>query len=99
MSYEKPLRVMCPRPGCNGIVAHIISEEMMNIKRSKNVIQTYGSDWGQILTCPIKDCTIRTSIICEGGKIKLDRLKIADDTLPVTEPKDGPKEEEPAAAE
>src|SRR5690606_4868841 len=94
---DKPLKVMCPRPNCEGIVAHIYGEKMVSIKRSKNIIQNLGEDWNMIVTCPFKDCPTRTSIICEGGKIKLDNLKILkeEDNLDINKDKDGEEQDEP----
>src|SRR5687767_370227 len=99
MSNEnKPLKVMCRRSGCLGTVAHIYGDNMVSVKRSKNIIQNLGRDYNMLLSCPFKDCMTTASIICENGKIKLENLNIAKEepveNLVIKPKKDGEQNSE-----
>lgn len=85
---DEPKKVICPRPNCKGVVAHIYGDNMVSVKRSNNIIQNLGRDYNMVLTCPFKDCPTRTSIICSDGKIKEDNLKFLDEEEPNLDIKD-----------
>jgi hypothetical protein len=95
---DKPKKVMCPREGCQGIIAYIYGERLTSVKRSKQLTETVGRDYVLISTCPFKECHTRTSIVCQDGKIRLDNLKIMkeeEDPKPENEEiKEEPKKEE-----
>jgi len=82
-------RILCPREGCEGIIAHITGTRMVSIKRSNQRFQIIGSDYSLIATCPYSTCPAEVSIICKNGIIDETLLKIEKQDLNLDNKKNG----------
>lgn len=76
---NKPKKVICPREGCQGIVAYIYGDRLSSVKRTKQLHEIVGKDYVLVTTCPFKDCLTRTTIVCQDGKIRLDNLQFKEE--------------------